>query len=230
MPRALADAEVRRLLRCITNPIHRTCFAVMYACGLRIGEAATLEIGTIDGDNGLLRIIGKGNKERLVPLPEPMLVSLRQLWKTHKNPRWLFPTRAATNPVGRGTLNRTFAAAAEAAGIGSATPHSLRHGFATRLLENGVQTRVVQLVLGHSSIATTSIYTHLTEPTRASLPEKVVPRRRNVLETELRREMRAVTHGLDCALEDDAGCRAFDRDDGNRFLGWSVRRGPAHHA
>lgn len=78
MPRALADAEVRRLLRCITNPIHRTCFAVMYACGLRIGEAATLEIGTIDGDNGLLRIIGKGNKERLVPLPEPMLVSLRQ--------------------------------------------------------------------------------------------------------------------------------------------------------
>ena len=76
----------------------------MYACGLRIGEAATLEIGTIDGDNGLLRIIGKGNKERLVPLPEPMLLSLRRLWTTHKSPRWLFPTRAATNPVGRGTL------------------------------------------------------------------------------------------------------------------------------
>ena len=141
----------------------------MYACGLRIGEAATLEIGTIDGDNGLLRIIGKSNKERLVPLPEPMLLSLRRLWTTHKSPRWLFPTRAATNPVGRGTLNRTFAAAAQAAGIGSATPHSLRHGYATRLLENGVDTRVVQLVLGHSSIATTSIYTHLTEPTRASL-------------------------------------------------------------
>ena len=169
MPRALAHAKVRRLFGCITNPIHRTCFAVMYACGLRIGEAATLEIGTIDGDNGLLRIIGKGNKERLVPLPEPMLLSLRRLWTTHKSPRWLFPTRAATNPVGRGTLNRTFAAAAQAAGIGSATPHSLRHGYATRLLENGVDTRVVQLVLGHSSIATTSIYTHLTEPTRASL-------------------------------------------------------------
>jgi integrase/recombinase XerD len=82
----------------------------MYACGRRIGEAATLEIGTIDSDNRLLRIIGKGNKERLVPLPEPMLLKLRRLWKTHKNPRWLFPTRAATNPVGRSTLNRTFVA------------------------------------------------------------------------------------------------------------------------
>ena len=65
LPHALSDAEVRRLFGCITNPLHRTCFAVMYACGLRIGEAATLEIGTIDSDNGLLRIIGKGNKERL---------------------------------------------------------------------------------------------------------------------------------------------------------------------
>jgi integrase/recombinase XerD len=71
----------------------------MYACGLRIGEAATLEIGTIDRRQRLLRIIGKGNKERLVPLPEPMLLKLRRLWKTHKNRRWLFPTRAATNPA-----------------------------------------------------------------------------------------------------------------------------------
>jgi integrase/recombinase XerD len=169
LPHALADAEVRRLLGGITNPIHRTCFAVMYACGLRIGEAASLEIGAVDGNNRLLRIIGKGNKERIVPLPEPMLLSLRRLWKIHANPRWLFPTRAATGPVGRGTLTRTFSAAAQAAGIRSATPHSLRHGYATRLLENGVDTRVVQLVLGHSRIGTTSIYTHLTEPTRASL-------------------------------------------------------------
>jgi integrase/recombinase XerD len=141
----------------------------MYACGLRISEAATVEIGAVDGNNRLLRIIGKGNKERLVPLPEPMLLSLRRLWKIHANRRWLFPTRTATGPVGRGTLTRTFTAAAQAAGIHCATPHSLRHGYATRLLENGVDTRVVQLVLGHSHIGTTSIYTHLTEPTRASL-------------------------------------------------------------
>ena len=94
LPHALADAETRKLLGCITNPIHRTCFAIMYACGLRTSEAATLEIGAIDSRNLLLRIIGKGNKERLVPLPEPMLLSLRRLWKTHKNPRWLFPNRA----------------------------------------------------------------------------------------------------------------------------------------
>jgi len=80
-----------------------------------------------------------------------------------------FPTRAATTPVDRTAFNRTFAAAAEAGGISSATPQSLRLGYATRLLEIGVQTRVVQPVLGHRSIATSSIYTHLTEPTRGSL-------------------------------------------------------------
>jgi integrase len=76
----------------------------MYACGLRTSEAATLEIGAIDGRNLLLRVIGKGNKERLVPLPEQVLLSLRRLWKIHKNPRWLFPNRAGTHPIGRGTL------------------------------------------------------------------------------------------------------------------------------
>jgi len=170
LPHALADAETRKLLGCITNPIHRTCFAIMYACGLRTSEAATLEIGAIDSRNLLLRIIGKGNKERLVPLPEPMLLSLRRVWKTHKNPRWLFPNRAGTHPIGRGTLIRTFSAARAAAGLrGKATPHSLRHGYATRLIENRVDTAVVQILLGHSNIATTTIYTHLTEPTRTSL-------------------------------------------------------------
>jgi len=113
----------------------------MYACGLRIGEAATLEIGTIDGDNGLLRIVGKGNKERLVPLPEPMLLSLRRLWKTHKNPRWLFPTRAMTRPVGRGTLNRTFSAAPKRPVSVQRHPTAfgtdMRHGCLKTLLRPG---------------------------------------------------------------------------------------------
>jgi len=78
LPAVLSDAEVRALLGCVRNPIHRTCFALMYACGLRISEAATVEIGSVDSAALLLRIIGKGDKERRVPLPQPMLNNLRR--------------------------------------------------------------------------------------------------------------------------------------------------------
>jgi site-specific recombinase XerD len=142
----------------------------MYACGLRISEAATLEIGAIDRANLRLRIIGKGDRERLVPLPQPILDSLGALWKTHRHPRWLFPNHSGANSANQQVLRRTFQDAARAAGITRrVTPHALRHSYATRLLENGVDTRVVQILLGHVHIATTAIYTHLTEPTRISL-------------------------------------------------------------
>ena len=144
----------------------------MYACGLRISEAATLEIPAIDSANRLLRVIGKGNKERRVPLPQPVLDDLRRVWAIHRNRRWLFPNAAGTGPVTTGVLVRTFTAAARQAGLAEPrrpTPHTLRHSYATRLLENGVDTRVVQVLLGHERIATTALYTHLTEPTRASL-------------------------------------------------------------
>jgi integrase/recombinase XerD len=142
----------------------------MYACGLRISEAATLEISAIDSANLQLRIIGKGDRERLVPLPQPVLDDLRSFWKTHRNPRWLFPVHSGAGPANQQTLRRTFQDAARAAGITRrVTPHALRHSYATRLLESGVDTRVVQILLGHVHIATTAIYTHLTEPTRISL-------------------------------------------------------------
>jgi integrase/recombinase XerD len=142
----------------------------MYACGLRIGEAATLEIASIDSDSLLLRIIGKGNKERRVPLPRPMLSNLRRLWLIHRNPRWLCPNRLGTGPVSKNALWRTFRLSLRATGITRpVSPHALRHSYATRLLENGVDTSVVQILLGHTNIATTAIYMHLTEPTRASL-------------------------------------------------------------
>jgi integrase len=100
----------------------------MYACGLRISEAASLEVGAIDSANMLLRIIGKGNKERHVPLPQSVLAELRSLWLTHRNPRWLFPARRGAKPVEHQVLCRTFRAAALAAGITQrATPHALRH-------------------------------------------------------------------------------------------------------
>jgi site-specific recombinase XerD len=120
--------------------------------------------------NGMVRVIGKGNKERLVPLPLPVYESLRILWTRHRNKRWLFPNNWGTRPVSTGVLIRTFADAVELANLRRrATPHMLRHSYATRLLEKKVDTRVVQLLLGHENIATTAIYTHLTEPTRASL-------------------------------------------------------------
>jgi len=126
----------------------------MYACGLRIGEAAKVEISDIENTKGVLRIIGKGDKERRVPLPEPMLAKLRRLWLTHRNPRWLTPDRSGTGPVSKNALWRTFRLAVRAADIKRpVNPHGLRHSYATRLLEQGTEARVVQILLGHVNIA-----------------------------------------------------------------------------
>jgi site-specific recombinase XerD len=142
----------------------------MYACGLRTREAIMLEVGAIDRANQVLRVIGKGDKERLVPLPQPVLDELTDLWRTHHNRRWLFPNRRGNAPIDKHVLARAFAIAAAAAGIRrEITPHTLRHSYATRLIENGVDIRIVQILLGHANIATTAVYTHLTTPTRASL-------------------------------------------------------------
>jgi integrase/recombinase XerD len=142
----------------------------MYACGLRIGEAVAIELSAVDGANRLLLVTGKGNKQRRAPLPAPVLEDLRAMWRLHRNPYWLFPNRSSDGPLNASVLTKTFHQAAAKAGLPSiTTPHALRHSYATRLLENGVNLRVVQILLGHQNIATTTIYTHLTEPTRASL-------------------------------------------------------------
>lgn len=163
-----------RILDGVRNPIHRGCFRLIYACGLRISEAATLPVTAIDKTSGLLRVVGKGNKERLVPVPQPVHESLRRMWQAedHRDRHWLFPNSWRTGPVTTNVLVRTFADAVKAANLPGgrrATPHTLRHAYATRLFEKKVDTRVVQVLLGHENIATTTIYTHLTEPTRASL-------------------------------------------------------------
>lgn len=170
LPHSLADEQIRRLLGAIRQPIHRVCLSLMYACGLRISEAITLEVCAVDRAGRMLRIIGKGNKERRVPLPQPVLDELSHLWRTHHNPRWLFPNRRGDAPLDDRVLRHSFAAAVAASGIrGKVTPHALRHSYATRLMENGVDIRVVQILLGHAAITSTAIYTHLTAPTRASL-------------------------------------------------------------
>ena len=152
------------------KPIARIAFLLMYACGLRISEAAGLEVTAIDGVAGLIRVVGKGNKERCVPLPAPVLAELRRLWTSHRDRRWLCPSPTGKGPLTRWALGQTFRKVVAETGIRThVTPHSLRHSYATRLLENGVDLRIVQILLGHASIGTTAIYTHLTEPTRAGL-------------------------------------------------------------
>jgi integrase/recombinase XerD len=170
LPEVLSPDDVRRVLRLIHDPRYRLCLALMYACGLRIGEAATVTVTQIDGAKGLLRIVGKGNKERLVPLPSPLLDKLRDLWKTHRHPRWLFPNRLGTRPVAAKNLRVSFRAAVSVLGLpASVVPHSLRHSYATQLLERGVELRIVQILLGHASMRSTAVYTHLTEPGREHL-------------------------------------------------------------
>jgi site-specific recombinase XerD len=170
LPGSLPDDQVWHLLGAIRKPVHKVCLSLMYACGLRISAATTLEVSAIDRASQVLRIIGKGNKERRGPLPQPVLDALGGLWLTHHNRRWLFPNRRGDAPLDDRVLRNGFAAAAAAAGIRTeVTPHALRHSYATRLIEHGVDIRVVQILLGHANLASTAIDTHLTTPTRASL-------------------------------------------------------------
>jgi integrase/recombinase XerD len=141
----------------------------MYACGLRISEAVSLRPQQIDAQHGVLRLIGKGNKERLLPLPQPLLWAMRRAWMTHGNGQWVFATRPKGNHASCRSVRGAFDEACLAAGLSHLTPHSLRHAFATRLVERGVELRIIQILLGHASIKSTEIYTHLTEPIRQQL-------------------------------------------------------------
>jgi len=118
----------------------------------------------------LLRVIGKRNKQRALPLAEPVLAMLRKVWNIHRNPKWLFSDRKGTSHLPRSTARLAFNAARATCGFGDDfTPHTLRHSFATQLLEKGVSIRVVQILLGHASMRSTEIYTHLSEPLRRDL-------------------------------------------------------------
>lgn len=119
----------------------------------------------------LLHIVGKGNKERVVPLSEPVLQMLREVWKKHRNPKWLFPRRnRKSQHVAYSTMRKVFCSARHECLFDDAfKTHTLRHSFATHLLEQGVDIRVVQILLGHASLRSTEIYTHLTEPLRKDL-------------------------------------------------------------
>jgi site-specific recombinase XerD len=176
-PVVLSRGEVWRILDCISIEVYRVCLTTIYSCGLRLLEGTMLTVPQIDGERQLVRIHGKAGKERSVPLPEATLALLREHWKTHRSPMWLFPARTrkglehslATNagPVTRSSVQHAFKRAVESSGVRKkAHVHTLRHSYATHLLELGVSERLVQSYLGHSSIRTTQKYTHLARELR----------------------------------------------------------------
>jgi len=169
LPVVLSVAEVGLVLGCVHRSRYRVCLTTIYACGLRLLEGVHLQVKDIDGERQLLHICqGKGGKDRYVPLPSACLKMLRQHWLTHRNPLWLFPSpfEDANQPMNESGVQRAFSAAARQSGIHKkATVHTLRHSYATHLLEAGVNLRIIQSYLGHASPATTAIYTHLTSIT-----------------------------------------------------------------
>ncbi len=174
LPVVLSREEVRRILQQVHTPVYRTCLTTIYSCGLRLLEGAHLQIPDIDSARMLLHIHGKGGKDRYVPLPDRTLELLREFWKTHRSRPWVFPatTRglnpgAEVHPLTDSSLQKAFKRALERAGIAKrAHIHSLRHSYATHLLEMGVNLRIIQETLGHRSARTTQIYTHLTKEAR----------------------------------------------------------------
>jgi site-specific recombinase XerD len=181
LPDVRTDEDCRRLIAAIKEPIYRGCFTLIYAYGLRISEGIKLPVTAVDSKRLLLRVIGKRNRERALPLTEPILQMLREVWKIHRSPRWLFPGWRIVRHLPDATARAAFKKARSECGFDDGfRPHSLRHSFATHMLEQGVDIRIIQILLGHSTLRSTEVYTHLTEPMR----------------DDLRRLLRQTTEGL----------------------------------
>jgi len=182
LPLVLSRQEIQAVLAAVREPRFGTCLRLMYHCGLRVGETVAIEIKDIHGRERPPRLHirnGKGGKDRYVPMAMAMVEELRQWWRTHQNPRFLFPSpgrgwadRTLTlsqsmtkslGPMSVSSVQMAYRLARAASAVNSAsTTHSLRHSYATHLLEEGVSLRQISHYLGHESLDTTVIYTHLT--------------------------------------------------------------------
>lgn len=189
LPVVLSPGEVRLLLGQVRDLRARMCLTTIYSCGLRLGEGLALRTDDIDSARMVVRVRhGKGGQDRYVPLPERTLVLLRAYWRALRRaayrpvwgvggvpaPRpaspWLFAKHDGSGPIGPTTLQKTFAAVVRGSGLPKrASIHTLRHSYATHLLELGVHLRVIQDVLGHRSPQTTAIYTHITPTVTGAL-------------------------------------------------------------
>ena len=172
LPVVLSRSEVGRVLSLVRQPHYRVCLSTLYSCGLRLSEGLGLQVADIDSSRMLLHIKGgKGNKDRYVPLPQRTLEQLREYWAQHRHRALLFPSRqgcrAGQQPMDASGLRRALKAAVREAGLSKrVTIHSLRHSYATHLVEAGVSLQLVQRYLGHSSLAATYVYIHLTPYSR----------------------------------------------------------------
>lgn len=172
LPRVLSAGDIAKLLQtpdCKTDRGKRdsALLELMYATGLRVSEAASLRVGDVDAVRGMLRVRGKGGKERLVPIAKPALkalqIHLQTLPGRHRPQDFLFPHPGCRGrPLGRFTVWRAVKEHAAAAGLAELpSPHWLRHSFATHLLNGGADVRAIQEMLGHARITTTQVYTHV---------------------------------------------------------------------
>jgi site-specific recombinase XerD len=173
----LSVEEVGQLLEAAPGPEYKAILGTAYGAGLRVSEVASLKIGDIDSTRMLIRVEqGKGRKDRNAMLSPQLLTLLRLWWKEGRRrgvmlPHgWLFPGRSAADPISTRQINRAIHEAAEAAGIRKrVSPHTLRHSFATHLLEQDVDIRVIQVLLGHSKLDTTALYARVATKTIRSV-------------------------------------------------------------
>jgi integrase/recombinase XerD len=163
VPVTLTPDEVSRLLAAVPNLRERTAMEIAYAAGLRLGEVLNLKVTDIDSGRMILRVNqGKGKRDRNVMLSPALLETLRSYWRVSRPRAWLFPSPAGNGPLNATIIQRAVAQARTQARIGKPVSfHSLRHSFATHLLESGVNVRTIQALLGHSSLGTTQRYIHV---------------------------------------------------------------------
>jgi len=163
LPEILAPEEIAAIFEACHNLKHKTLLMTSYSGGLRLGETLGLLPSDIDSTRMMIRIEqGKGHKDRYVMLSPTLLAALRTYWKAFRPVRWLFEGQAKGQPLSASTAEKVFTAAAGRAGIRKGVSfHSLRHAFATHLLEGGTNIVVIQSLLGHRSLTTTQVYTHV---------------------------------------------------------------------
>jgi integrase/recombinase XerD len=167
LPVILSREEVKLVLETPKNLGYRAMLSTMYAAGPRVSEVANLKVEDIDSGRGILWIRGgKGRKDRRTLLPPKLLELLRVYWRWELPKDWLFPGEKPGTPISKESIFRACQKAGQDAGISKAVhPHSLRHAFATHLLEAGVDLRTIQLLLGHAHLETTARYLHVANTT-----------------------------------------------------------------